>query len=99
MQLKSWDITHEVFGSCVEVVVRGRSIVHQATQQTGTKQHHGNLMCVFRSIITITTTITTTTKTKTKTTTTTTTKTTLTSDAVSAGSRVSNSLNPRNFLS
>ena len=59
MQLKSWDITHEVFGSCVEVVVRGRSIVHQATQQTGTK-HHGNLMYVFRSIITITTTITTT---------------------------------------
>ena len=39
-------ITHEVFGSWVQVVVRGRGVVHQATQQTGTK-HQGNLIYVY----------------------------------------------------
>ena len=66
MQLESWDVTHKVLGSCVEVVVRGRSIVHQATQQTGTK-HHGNLMYVFRSTTTTTTTTMATTMTTTTT--------------------------------
>ena len=84
-RLINMSIAHEVFGSCVEVVVRGRGVVHQATQQTWTK-HQGNLMFVY-------TTCQQTNKQTNKQ------ITMLTSDAVSAGSRASNSWNPRYFLS